>query len=126
MYTDGTNVMDVSYSVMDPACSFASISVSERLDRGQMVISGPRTCKLIKDDHNVRYIEEIAKDTTGLDITRSNGSLHLSADLMEKPDSDHIRKRCQSPARPDLGNQSLSNPAPQTNAKNSFLVTSLR
>ena len=78
MYTDGTNVMGIDYRVMDPACRFALISVSERLDRGQMVVFCPRTCKIIKDDHNVRFIEEIAKDTNGLEITREKREFSLS------------------------------------------------
>ena len=87
-YTDGTNIMDVSFRVMDPECCMPLVSVAERLDRGQMVLFGPRVCKIIKDDHNVRFIEEIANGTTGLEIQRHNNKFTLAASLLEKSDSD--------------------------------------
>ena len=115
-YTDGTNIMDVSFRVTDPECHFPLISVAERLDRGQMVLFGPRVCRIIKDDHNIHFIEEIANGVTGINIERYNNKFTLAASLLEKSDSDYLGNPVPR-APTDVGNHG------PYNADSSFVVT---
>ena len=64
----GEGLMKIDYAVM--GASAPLVSVAKRFDKNQLVIFGPKVCRMMKDPHTVNVMQEMAKATPGFDMTR--------------------------------------------------------
>ena len=116
-FVNGSSLMALDFEVLQDL-QRPLVSVADRNDKGQMVLFGPNTQKIIKDSHAIKVIESMVNQVGGFDIKRWGDVYFLDGEL--KPNPDEVYKMLGV----ECGNAYQPSQAPPTNSlPEAFVIT---